>query len=417
MAVRVAKFEVSKVLSGDHKEAFRRWWDLADQCQEIVNFIWEQWLVWHVQNKSAGKIRQYLDALAVWREKGKKDTGTKPKLDLQAVSNDLNKAIYAALAKEFPEVNARVRTLLQNITQKKIKERKATKGNLSGWMVILLHRESLPSSTKAQPIPFDVANASLLSPLEDDGNYRLRMRLDRIERKGKPATATLEEVELWSKGRKMQGQRSILNRVLSGEFKFCGSMLRWDAQNRKWLALVCYQMPGGVAEIDSDKTAILRPALKHPWTIRLPSGKRWRQGSGRYIGTVRQQLLTQRWSRQDGYRYAGSSNKGHGRDRALRPIWQLSQRWKDFVKTCNHRLTSEAVKDCVREGVGTLIYFQPVGKKRDKRFLSTAGKVPGREDSTGWDWHQVGTMLDYKCQEAGVKLIVQKCGEAKVAAK
>lgn len=412
--IRVSKFEVYRINADDPKSVRQRWHKTADFIQEMTNFIWQSWLVWHVQNESAAKIRQYLNALALWRETKQ---GDKPKLDLFAVSAELQKHLYDGLTATFPEVHSRVLVLLLQIVTKKIKERKAAKGNLSGWMAILLHRESLPSSTRPQPIPYDRQNASVIPPLADGDNYRLRLRVDRIEREGKPALSTIDEVELLTKRRGIAGHAAILQRICAGETKFAGSSLQWSDQRKKWFALVCWDDQQDSPELDAASTAILRPATKHPWTLVLPSGKRWRGGNGRHVGAVRQQLLTQRWNRQAGYRYAGSANKGHGLNRALGPLFKLSLRWKDFVKTCNHHLTIEIVRDCVRENVGTLFYLQPAGEKRDRRFLATAGKIPGRDDSTGWDWHQVAAMLGYKCREAGIKLVVRKCGEPRAVAK
>lgn len=412
MSVRVARFEVGRV-HGDHKEVFARWSELADDCQHITNFVWQQWLVWHVKNKSADKIRKYLDALEQWRNAEQK--GEKPKLGLFAIDKSLLNDIYHAVAKRFTTTHGRVQVLLENIIGKKIKERKAARGNLSGWMAILLSHESMPSSTRQQPIPFDRANAEICAPLNDGDNFRLKLRIDRIARKGKSATATLDEVELITKKRKMHGQTAILWKILRGEAKFCGSSLTYHARKRKWFALICWQslVEEPKPTLDLNKSAYLRPCRKHPWEVIVGDSRRWLLGRAPHISAIRQQLLTQRWSRQANYRFAGSANKGHGRKRALLPIERLSERWKDFVKTNNHQATTEAVRACVAAGAGTLVYMQPVESKREARYLAWAGKVDGREDSTGWDWSQVAAMLGYKCQDAGIELVIRKQGELK----
>jgi transposase len=166
-------------------------------------------------------------------------------------------------------------------------------------------------------------------------------------------------------------------------------------------------------KLNLDKEAILRPGRKGPFL--LWHNGRWGYigGMGRHVTAARQRLLTSRWSRQENYRHAGSSTKGHGRDRAIMAVDKLSQGWKNFVKTVNHGVTSAVVKRCVQMGVGTLVYLQPVADKRDARFLSYAGKIQGRRDATGWDWFQVSSMLSYKCAEAGINLVVRKCGDAK----
>ncbi len=417
MAVRVAKFEVYRI-AGDleNAQATRaRWHDLARQCQQITNYIWETWLVWHVGNDSANKIRGYLDALAAWRETKE---GDKPKCEVFATTKELSKIIYDGLGDNFPTSHVRVRDLLSNIIKKKIRERKAASGPLSGWMAILLRNESLPSSTRSQPIPFDRANAQIIPPADPvKDNFGLRLRIDRIQN-GKPiATSTLDEIELMTRRRGIQGQTAVLHRITQGDYKFCGSSLHWDKKNKKWMALICYDMQKQVEMVAGDAVAILSPAKSHPWSLRICKHKpcmgkkrRWYSGRGRAVSAVRRKLLTQRWARQEGYRVAGSSNKGHGRERATAPAFKLSRRWKDFVKTMNHTISRQIVNDCVRDDLGVLVYYQPTGDWRGSRYLSTAGKIPDRHDSTCWDWFQMGTMLAYKCEQAGIRFVLRKSG-------
>ena len=420
MAVRVAKFEVYRI-AGDlenAKSTRARWHDLARQCQQITNYIWETWLVWHVKSGSANKIRSYLDALAVWRETKE---GDKPKCELEKkdiVGKSLSKIIYDGIGGEFPGVNIATRELLRDVIRKKIEKKKAANGPLSGWMAILLRNESLPSSTKPQPIPFSKKNCTIVppaNPLKD--NFRLRLRIDRIENGTAPAKSTCDEIELMTRRRGIQGQTAVLHRITQGDYKFCGSSLHWEKKNKKWVALICYDMQKEVEMVAGDAVAILSPAKSHPWSLRICKWKdsmgrkrRWYGGRGRSIGSVRRKLLTQRWSRQEGYRVAGSSNKGHGRERAMGPVFKLSRRWKDFTKTHNHTMTRQIINDCVTAGVGVLVYFQPTGRWRSSRFLSTAGKIPDRQDSTSWDYQQVATDLAYKCEQAGIRFVLRKNG-------
>lgn len=436
MAVRTTRLEIVQI-NGDVKEIRKRWFNLSDQVKQFTNRIWREWLCWHTANDSGTKIRLFLNALNAWRERehervrkltetakaekrklgkipkeGCDPNDPKPKLELTAIPKELSQLLYERLMTAFPELNTRVRSLLLNIVQKKIKERKSAKGVLSAWMSILLDHESVPSSTHPLPIPFDTQNCELIPPLKEGDNFSLRVRVDRRPEDAKvKAPSTVDDVELRTKGRKALSQAKIMQRICDGTYKFCGSNLYY--KDGKWFGLISFEIPSDVEKIVSDETAILRPAFDHPWTLKIGKAKMWRGGNGRYVAARRHQLLTDRWSRQEGYRHAGSANKGHGRNRALGPIWHLSDAWKNFVKTCNHTLTRDVVRDCVDRGIGTLIYIQPAGLKRDTRFLAKAGKVQGRVDSTGWDWHQVANMLAYKCEEAGIQFEIRKSGEMK----
>ena len=411
MIVRVAKFEILKM---DHG-ARNRWMKHSDEAKQITNCIWQTWLVWHVENNSANKIRTYLDRLAAWRDSPKKSRGKKPKLNLFAIPKECDKKIYDKLAKEFPEIHTTSRELIRNTVSGKIKSRKAANGKLSGWMSILLFNESIPSTVRGNPVPFSSRNAKIEPPENRDGNFKLHINLTRIPIKGKKnCPSVCDSFELMSRGRKASGQISIVKRICTGEYKFCGSSVVF--RDKKWFALVCYQMPGEQKpELNPSKYAFLRPAENWPWKLRIPGRNRRPGGNGPHVASVRRQVLTQRWSRQANYRVSGSSNKGHGLNRALAPIWRLSQRWKDFVKTYNHTVTRDVVRQLVNQGVGTLVYFQPDGPVKETRFLTRSGKVEGRHDPSGWDWFQVRSQLEYKCKDAGIELVVRKsCSKKQV---
>lgn len=406
MSVKVARFEILK-MDGD---ARKRWMSHSDEAKQIVNCIWQTWLVWHVKNDSAKEIREYLDGLATWRDADKSSRGDKPKLDFYAIPKECDKLIYDTLSRNFPNVHTTSRELIRNSTQGLIKTRKAAKGNLSGWMAILLYHESIPTTTRGNPIPFSSKNATIEPPENRDGNFKLHIKLTRIPTKGKKSCPSVQDsFEMMSRGRKVSGQIEILKRVCTGEYKFCGSSVVF--RDGKWFALICYQMPKRESsDCDPAKFAFLRPASDWPWKLRLPNRNRRPGGNGPHVASVRRKVLTQRWSRQSNYRTSGSANKGHGRVRALQPIWKLSQRWKDFVKTYNHTVTSDVVRQLSEQGIGTLVYFQPDGAIRDTRFLNKSGKVDGRNDASGWDWFQVKSQLEYKCNEAGITLVTRKFG-------
>jgi len=402
-AIRVLRFEVYTI-QGDHRAVRRRWHDLADQCQQAVNLIWETWLVWHVLQKSAPAIRDYLDRLARWR---KSKNGVKPKLAVVAMPAELRRLCYHHLADEFPTLHQRPRDLLLNDVAGKIRTRKAAKGNLSGWMAILLHNEGVPSTTHPPPVPFDKNNAHLYFDAAS-GNFAMRIRIDRQATDGKHATSTVDDFQLLTRRKGIARHAGTLRRIVDGELAFKGSKLLWHAKNKKWFALICYAKPKQMAgELDPEHVAVLRPARYRPWTLRLPGGREIKiGGDGQYVAGKRKAVLLQRWGRQEGYRHAGSANKGHGRNRALTPLFRLSLAWKEFVKNANHHTSEHVVKICREHGAGRLVYCQPHGPKRDARFLTTAGKIPDRRDSSGWDWHQVGAMLSYKCADVGVQLTI-----------
>lgn len=381
-------------------------YQLAEDCQQIVNRIWQLWECHHVIAGSREKILKQLAADKSWREikRGERPKWTIDCFPLVGGKNrrgnrrTLRNQIETEIAETFSQVHGRVRTLLVNITCKKISQRKSATGNIRGWIAILLNRESRPSSTHALPIPFDCAHSKVI-PAALGENAILQIRLARDER----GRSAVEEFKLKTSGRASRYTKPIV-RMATGEWAYKGSSLFYDARKKKWFALlVAEAAETSKSELIAGRTAILRCGFSHPIQVRIDGARVFLRdfGQGRAVAAVRRQLLTGRWGRQEGYRVAGSANKGHGRNRALGPVFLLSRRWKDFVRRYNHTLTSRMVARCIAEKASRLIYFQP----SSGRFLDTAGKVSERSDSTGWDYFQIKTMLEYKCQEAGIEFV------------
>lgn len=409
MATRQARFEVT--LTQEQRSDRRRvWWDLLDDCQGMVNTLWQDWLCWHRTNGSRQKIRDYLDSLAAWHKADKHERGDKPKLDLFALSSDLSKQLEKTVGDEFPTVNARVRTLLKHQWDGKVKNRKAAQGSLSGWMAILLGRESLPTQRR-QPILFDKGNCKLLAPDDKCDRWRIEVRIDRQPRDGKLATSTVDTLSLFTRGRRMRSQLAILEKLRDQPELFKGSSLTYDRDKNKWFIFVSWDRPEADAPTTLGHTAVLRPDRRVPLVLRIRGQRsQWVLGRGKFIAPMRTQLLSQRWNRQEHYRVAGSSQKGHGRNRAIQHIERLRRRWQDFVKTNNHVASKRIVDLCLVSGASKLVFLQPTGGFAESRFLATAGKIEGRRDSSAWDWSQLASLLGYKCQQAGIELEIRKRG-------
>ena len=215
----------------------------------------------------------------------------------------------------------------------------------------------------------------------------------------------------------------VLRRIMSGDYKFCGSKISYNKARRKWFVMVCWKsLIEEEKKAAGEHEATIEPGMSYPWDFTINDKiVPLCVGTGADVAGVRRQLLTQRWQRQECYRHGSSSMRGHGRGRAMVGTEKLSTSWKEFVKLKNHKASTRVVELCVERGVGRLVYRQPTGDAKDSLLLSTAGKIEGREDSTSWDYAQFAAFLGYKCKDAGIHLEVVKveslddevtCGES-----
>lgn len=400
---------------GLDQETKDRWKLLANTLKRLRNCYWRSWLVAHTQAGSVERTQQYLADLKAWYEAG--STGEAPKREVECLTPEITKTIEQAIKRHYAKVNDRCVYLAMQILGKEMFTRKSSKGNQPRWVRILADDGEFPSSSSPQPIPFDRRNGTILVPTSDDGEFQLRLHVDRIERLDKKyATSSRDVFTLKTRGGNLAEQRAILWKIAKGdEYEFAGSNLVYQESKDKWFAHICYQKQKvAKPELDPNRVAFLRPAKQRPWWLRIEGYHHYIGGrTGKYVAHVREQLLTNRWSRQEAYQYASSARRGHGRDRAVGRVYLLKNRWKDFVKTANQRIVHDVIAKCVEKSCGRLVFYQPIGPVRENRFLHLAGKVPGRTDSTGWDWSQVQRLLSSKCDELGIKFDVRKVGERK----
>lgn len=406
--IRTTKIEVWK-LAADDQERRRKWIELGRECQRMLNRMWAKWMMHHEANGSADLIREHLEKFAAWKAaKGAK--ADKPGWPVVAIDKHLANTIYHDCASQFPSLTSRARVLLQNKWAQTITARKAANGSLPGWVAILFHHESWPSFTSPQPIPFDRDNAKLIA---EGGKQYLELRLERDITSNKTAKPSIvERCELMTNRRKAASQKTIIGRIISGDYTMKGSSLFFDARKGKFYALLSYEMPKAAeVPLHCERTLYLIPGKKSPWMACYVDerGQRsaWRIGGrGSHVEHARRAILRERGQRQEHNRWGGSARKGHGR-RHAEAVWtKLSSRWKDFVKRYNHEMTTRVVRLCVAKGIGRVVFCQPVDRQRDKTYLAKAGNFANSVMT--WDWFQVGTLLAYKCEERGVDFATHK---------
>jgi hypothetical protein len=440
--ITVLKFKVV----GAEKADRNRWKQLGNEIKRISNAVRRIWLVEHTKLGNDRRVRDFIaetlawhkandeaarawkkgndERLEAWKKGDRKTRGPKPKLapkpepgpkpkcNVKADPKEIKAAVYEYVTRSYPGVHIRPAGLAMNLVMARLTGDKATKSAFPRWMLMLSDDGEYPSSSRPQPIPFDVKNSEVIPPLDNNGDFHVKLRITRIPTQGGGnAKSTVDVLKIQTKGQRCASQTAKLWKLVTGEYALCGSSLVFRESTGEWFVHICCDVPKAEKPpLDPDKTAVLRPGRHQPWFLRSSSYTAYVGGrTGRHVSHVRKQLLTQRWGRQEGYRHAGSARKGHGRRRALGKLPLLQNRWKDFVKTANQQLAKEVIDRCIANGAGQLIYCQPT--EGTTRFLHNAGKVPGRRDATSWDWYQVGSILAFKCKEVGIELKVRKSGE------
>lgn len=374
-------------------------YSLASDMREAYNFIWRQWEAWHTGRDTSERLRKCLADDREWREAEKESRGMRPKWTVQPWPKELANELYYAVTRRFPQLNYRVLVLLLQRIRKNVTTKQSSAAAMKWWIAILLDLDGRGSSRYPQPIPFDKANAKIFTA-DEKGRVWLEVRLDRIARPSKKTgTSTLIRAALKTGGKRAYYAKPA-HEMAAGVRAMTGAQVTYDLTKKKWFAALGYE-PDKVDAIAfrAAQRAVLSPGRKSCWRLRLDGYTHRLGGRGHHVAHVRKSLLLQRWSRQHNYTYS-PPRKGRGKDRALVPLFKLSNRWLNFTKSANQRLVAEVVQRLVDSGTGQVVLIAG----RPSRLLATAGKIEGREDSTGWPWYQVEQLLQQNCQRHNIRV-------------
>lgn len=401
MAVRSLKCEIV-AFDGDRKEITERWMKLSRDVTDATNYTYLLWQQWHFANGTHQRMQDHQAAYRKWVREG--SVGEKPKLKIEYWPSDMAAWLSRHVSSRYPHIHARVLALMLQMIRGKLAGKSAHVPGRKVWEAIILCKSALPTCNHLQAVPFDRQNAATPTPISGNQNYAMWVRIFAYPRGSKTKISDCDSFQLKVRG----GCRAVVARIASGQWEFKGSRIRFDDRSNKWFAEICYERPSKLrGGLDKDRVAVLWPGRRDPWILKIGEWFSYPARSDRPVAVARHRLLTGRWSRSEHYRVAGSSQKGHGRKRALAPIERLSHHWKQFVKTHNHTTTKTVVDTLTREYVGKLVVLLPRDEKRVTRCLAVAGKVEGRHDATGWDWTQFEAFLKYKCEDEGIELEVR----------
>lgn len=424
--LEVVEFEIVRKSIPD--EIFEFLKTISIDVQRMTNRMWALWRNYHFAQNSSVALDTFVAAYEIWVKTPKTERGEKPKCPVECFPKELDSLIYNDM-KRFDHIHGKIISLTTQNVRSRIMSMPASHSAWKGWIQVLrdLHRQ--PHAEHGQPIPFDRgtlgngpsiivdgkkrAGKGIIPVFEPDddshGNYRFKMRFYPGPKKNVPGP--IHQMELWSRGRKRQGQTATLKKIADGKLDFRGSKITFR-KGKLYVAFCYYRELPKPKSLDMEKRAVLFPGRNDPLVLRLNGTRRkqFPQGRGRHIEVQRQRIWEHRWSAQSGYQYASSAAKGHGGNRGRRGWIHLETRWRDFVKVCNRNTARSVVNECVRQGIGKLVYLQPTGAKRDTRFIVTCGKNPDRRDGSGWDFYQLKTLLDRRCKEVGIEFTSRQVG-------
>ncbi|MBQ3269335.1 MAG: transposase [Clostridia bacterium] len=276
--------------------------------------------------------------------------------------------LYDALAKDYPLMNKRISA---TVTRKVWGEYKKDKGE------ILSGKKSLRTYREGQPIPIRAKDTKLL--YEDNFDYTMTVSVfskDAAKTLGmKPGGCRFILHE------QTDSEKAILDRLLSGEYKLCETLLAYDDRKnhdtkmaRGWYFCIGYSFEKDTSNPSLDKDKILGVDIGVANVIYLGWSKD--DHFKKYIpgSEIRKFQATEERRKKDILRCSvarGDGNVGHGRKCATRKAEKHEHHIHNFKETKNWHYAHFVVDTAVENGFGTIQMEDLSGINKSETFDRT----------------------------------------------
>ena len=210
-------------------------------------------------------------------------------------------------------------------------------------------------------------------------------------------------------GRDRSGNRLIVERVVSGEYKMCTSSIQVDG--KKCFLLLCVDIPKKEAKVDDKKAMYAYLGVMNPIictcdvraTKEYDSGYKWFE-----IGT-KEEFNYRRRQIQEAARRCQINNRysvgGKGRAKKCKAI----ERWHDkeinYVDTKMHTYSKMLVDMAVKHKCGRIVLMRETHREEEAKDGNQNGEPFVLRN---WSYYGLKEKIAYKCKMYGIKLEEEK---------
>lgn len=231
---------------------------------------------------------------------------------------------------------------------------------------------------------------------------------ERIKNKTKPLTdeELLQQDNLITKGSitatlKLSDtfdNKSIIDRILIGEYKLGASKIV-KLKNNKYMLYLTYKFKPQAKEYDMNNILGVDLGINTPVYMAVHNTKKRIFISGNEIRAFRKKTEALKKSLQHQAAYCGEGRVGHGRKTRLKPVYKIKDKINRFTTTKNHVYSKRVIEIAKKYNCGVI------------QMEDLSGIAEGEKKSTflgDWTYYQLGEMIIYKAEEAGIKVVFVK---------
>lgn len=210
-------------------------------------------------------------------------------------------------------------------------------------------------------------------------------------------------------GRDRSGNRLIVERVISGEYKMCTSSIQVDG--KKTFLLLCVDIPKKEVKINPEKKLFAFLGVMNPvictCDIRAykvyDSGYKWFE-----IGT-KEEFNYRRRQIQEAVRRCQINNRyttgGKGRKKKCQAIERWHEKENNYVDTKLHTYSRMLVDLAIKHECGQIILMNQIHREDEAKEDNKNGEPFVLRN---WTYYGFKEKIEYKCKMVGITLKVEK---------
>ena len=194
-------------------------------------------------------------------------------------------------------------------------------------------------------------------------------------------------------------QKTIINQIISNEYKQSAANLIYDTKKKKWMIAVSFSFKP--KECTGQNTLIVRLGTDVLLRLSVIDGKtKTLQKMDKYddfvpgleeLQSVQKKMFAMRQSYGNATRIASANNYGKGYKKRAAKILELGKKESRFRDTFNHKISRYVVEIAKRYDCG-LIELEDFSKTENAAFEN-------------WAYYDLENKITYKAEEEGIKTI------------
>lgn len=183
--------------------------------------------------------------------------------------------------------------------------------------------------------------------------------------------------------------RSIIDRVISGEYQMCDHFIKRDG--RCWYLFMPYSLQKEKPpELNDEIIVGVDVGYAKPAVCAVNNSmEREYFGDGETINKFKTQIKKRKKILQK------NGKTGHGRQRVMNGYKKLQNFEANFIKSYNHKISKDVIGFALKNNAGTIVMEDlNNGVKKDNKILLR-----------NWSYYQLQQMIQYKAKSAGIKVV------------